>query len=161
PTLFTRFDFADDGNLAYPAAAPSSGYLGQVWEASVAEFHYAGPFRPVTWAVWTAEANVLGPHELPRRLERLVWCALATWMLLWLFAELDVPPLGALLVAALATWNPFRGEIWIGLGLTEAIAMPPALLGLVCAARAARSARPWPWDLAGVVCLLLCLGTKN
>jgi hypothetical protein len=82
-------------------------------------------------------------------------------MLLWLMRELGIRPGAALLAAAVAMWNPYRNEIWTSLTLAEGVAMPYALLALVCAVRAARSPRPWPWDLIGVSCVLVALGCKN
>jgi hypothetical protein len=58
-------------------------------------------------------------------------------------------------------WNPYRNEIWRSLTLAEGVAMPYALAALACAVRAGRSPRPWPWDVAGVLCVLAALGCKN
>jgi hypothetical protein len=86
---------------------------------------------------------------------------LAAGSLLWLLYELKMQTVAAVVATSLAMWNPYRGEVWLGLGLTEAFAMPYALMGLFCALRAARSPRPWGWDLAGMLCLLAALGIKN
>jgi hypothetical protein len=162
PTLATRFDFADDGVLVYPGPARSaSEHLNQIWQHTVEDFHGAGPFRPVTWAHWSLAASLMGPNDFYRRVARFAWSILAAGSLLWLLYELNLRPGAAVLATMLAMWNPYRGEIWMGLGLTEAFAMPYALLGLVCALRAARSRRPFYWDLAGLLCLLSCLLIKN
>jgi hypothetical protein len=162
PTILLRFDFNDDGCLVYPTASASLGQqLRHIWERSVREFHERGPFRPVCWAHWEAAANLLGPNALYRRAARLAWAALATGMLLWLLTELGFPLQAAVGAAALAMWNRFRNEIWLGLGLTEAFAMPYALLALIAALRASRGRRPWPWDALGLLCLLAALGIKN
>jgi hypothetical protein len=160
PTLLLPFDFVDDGCLVYPAPG-QDGYFGRVWDRSVAEFHTRGPFRPVCWAHWEAAASLLGPHAPARRLARLAWAVLATGIFLWLLRELGFPAPAAVATTALALWNPSRGEVWLGLGLTEAYAMPYALLALVSAVRASRSPRPLRWDLLGLACLLAALGIKN
>ncbi len=162
PTLALRFDFTDDSVLVYPG--PPRGLAGrarQVWANTVADFRWSGPFRPLTWAHWQTEACLLGSHHLPWRIERLLWAMLSAGLLLWLLAELGIQPLAAGLATALSLWNPYRGEIWMALGLTEALAMPYAMLALVCAVRAARAARPLAWDGAGTLCLLAALAVKN
>jgi hypothetical protein len=58
-------------------------------------------------------------------------------------------------------WNPYRNEIWTSLTLSEGVAMPYALLALVCACRAPRARSPWAWDLLGACCVLAALGCKN
>ncbi|HJT75973.1 MAG TPA: hypothetical protein VJ739_02130 [Gemmataceae bacterium] len=162
PTLGTRFDFIDDGNLVYPAPPmPLGQRLGLVWEKVVANYEHLGPFRPVLWVHWEAEAELFRANPVAWRAGRLLWAALAAGMLLWLLHELGVRPGAAVLAAALATWEPYRGEIWTSLTLSEGVAMPYALLALVCAVRAARSPRPWRWDLAGSLGLLAALGCKN
>jgi hypothetical protein len=163
PTLAFRFDFADDGCLAYPveSARGVAGHLRCIWEDTVNEFRARGPFRPVCVAHWHAGANLLGPTALYRRLARLGWAVLAAGTLSWWLRELRVPPWPVLLTTALAFWNPYRAEIWMGLGLTEAFGMPYAMAALACATRAARSARPARWDLACMLCLVLALGIKN
>jgi hypothetical protein len=135
--------------------------LGIVWNKIVANYEHLGPFRPVLWAHWEAQAEVLGPVAARWRLARLLWTALAAGMLLWLLLELRIRPAPALVTAALAMWNPYRNEIWTSLTLSEGVAMPYALLGLVCALRAARSSRAWAWDVAGTLSVLAALGCKN
>jgi hypothetical protein len=162
PTLFLHFDFYDDGCLAYPAPASSFvQYLVHVWDTSVQDFQTHGPFRPVCWAHLEGAAQLFGPNAFARRVARLFWACLSTGVLLWLLQELGFPFPAVLGAATLALWNRYRNEIWLGLGLTEAFAMPYALLALVAALRASRSRRPWPWDVLGVVCLLAALGIKN
>lgn len=161
-TLATRFDFIDDGNLVYPAGPMSLGERLQLsWYHIAANVKHLGPFRPVLWAHWEVEAELFHADAFTWRLARLLWLALATGTLLWLFRELGIRPVAALLTAALAMWNPYRSEIWTSLTLSEGVAMPYALGGLICAIRAARSRRPWPWDLAGALCVLAALGCKN
>src|SRR5207302_9740169 len=82
-------------------------------------------------------------------------------MFLWLLRELRLPPLAALAVGAVVMWNPYRNEIWTSLTLAEGVAMPYALLALVCARRATGSPRAWAWDLAGAGAVLMALGCKN
>jgi hypothetical protein len=162
PTLRTRFDFIDDGNLVYPSAPmPPAQRLLLVWDKIVGNFHHLGPFRPVLWVHWEAEAELFRANPVAWRAARMVWAGLAAAVLLWLLRELGTRPAAALLAAALALWEPYRSEIWTSLTLSEGVAMPYALLALVCAVRAARSPRPWKWDLAGPLALLLALGCKN
>jgi hypothetical protein len=162
PTLGIDFDFNDDGCLIYPTAAASFGeQLQHVWDRTIDEFHHRGPFRPVCWAHWEAEANLLGDQLLPRRLLRWAWGVVACGLFLALLHDLAIPPPAALLTAALGFWNPYRNEIWLAFGLTEAFAMPYALLALLAARRAAAAQRAWPWDLLCLLCLLACLGIKN
>jgi hypothetical protein len=162
PTLTTRFDFIDDGNLVYPTRGLSIGErAGVVWDKIVANYEHLGPFRPVLWCHWEVAADLLDGSELGWRLTRLAWCGLAALMLLWLLAELRMAPPAALVAAAIALWNPYRNEIWTSLTLSEGVAMPYALLALVCACRAPRARFPWAWDLLGVACVLAAVGCKN
>jgi hypothetical protein len=162
PTLATRFDFVDDGNLVYPARAERlADHVAVWWENVAANYRHLGPFRPTLWAHWHVTAQFTGGREVGWRMARLGWCALAAGMLLWLMRELGARPAPALFAAAVAMWNPYRNEIWTSLTLSEGVAMPYALGALVCACRAARSPRPWPWDLAGALCVLVALGCKN
>jgi hypothetical protein len=162
PTLATQYDFTDDGNLVYPSAPmPPGQRVALVWHKIVANYEHLGPFRPVLWVHWEAQAELFGGHALAWRAGRLVWSMFATGMLLWLLRELRFRPGVALLVTALSLWNPYRGEIWTSLTLSEGVAMPYALLALVCAVRAARSSHPLRWDIAGALCVLACLGCKN
>lgn len=162
PSLTTGFDFIDDGNLVYPATPmPFGERLSLVWQKIEANYEHLGPFRPVLWAHWELQAELFDGNPFLWRLARLSWTAFAAGMLVWLLRELRFSPLAAFGAAALAIWNPYRGEIWRSLTLSEGVAMPYALLGLVCAVRAARSERPWRWDLLGAVSVLLALGCKN
>jgi hypothetical protein len=162
PTLATRFDFIDDGNLVYPEPPmPLRERLSVVWQKVLANYQHLGPFRPVLWAHWEAEAELCRANPLRWRMARLVWTTLAAGALLWLLRELGIRPPAAVLASALALWNPYRNEIWTSLTLSEGVAMPYALLALVCAVRASRSGRPWPWDCAGVLCVIAALGCKN
>jgi hypothetical protein len=162
PTLATRFDFIDDGNLVYPTGGLAFGErAGVVWDKIVANYEHLGPFRPVLWCHWELTADLLGGSELGWRLTRLAWCGLATLMLLWLMAELGMAPLAALAAAAVAMWNPYRNEIWTSLTLSEGVAMPYALLALVCACRAPRARSPWAWDVLGACAVLAALACKN
>jgi hypothetical protein len=162
PTLGTRFDFVDDGNLVYPAVPmPLLERLQLVWTKVVANYQHLGPFRPVLWAQWELSAELFHGSELAWRSARLAWCGLAAGMLLWLLVELGIPRPAALLATAIAMWNPYRNEVWISLTLAEGVAMPYALFALVCARRALVSRRPWAWDLAGAMAVLMALGCKN
>ncbi len=162
PTLATRFDFNDDGVLVYPAPDRTvAERVGRIWQDTLTDFHRAGPFRPVAWAHLDLAASLLGPNDFYRRLAGLVWSMLAAGSLLWLLHELKLRPGAALLATMLALWNPYRGEVWLGLSMTEAVGMPYALFGLICALRAARSSRPLGWDVAGFLALLAALCTKN
>src|SRR5262249_55917252 len=91
----------------------------------------------------------------------LAWAFVAAVTLLWLLRELRIHPAAAVLTAALALWNPYRGETWINLTGTEGIAAPYALAALACAVRAAPSPHPGRWDIAGAACMLAALGCKN
>lgn len=162
PTLGTPFDFIDDGNLVYPAHAPSAALrLQLVWNKIVANVQHLGPFRPVLWAHWELAADLLHGDSFAWRCGRLFWLAVATGALLLLLRELGIRPWAAFLTAAMAMWNPYRGEIWTSLTLSEGVAMPYALLGLLFAIRAARSPRPFGWDVGGFLCVLAALGCKN
>jgi hypothetical protein len=162
PTLGAPFDFNDDGGHVYPAPPqPLASRLRLVWQKIVANYEHLGPFRPTLWLHWEAQAELFNGNRLPWRLARLVWSGLAAGMLLWLMAELKIHPAAAIFAAAVALWNPFRGEIWRSLTLSEGVAMPYALFALICAVRAARTPRPLPWDLAGVASVLVALGCKN
>src|SRR5262249_45430127 len=149
-------------NLVYPTRSlPLWERATVVWRKIVANADHLGPFRPVLWVHWEVAADLLQGSELGWRITRLLWCGFATGMLLWLFSELRITPLAALVAAAIAMWNPYRNEIWTSLTLSEGVAMPYALLALICARRAARSSRPWVWDLLGACAILAALGCKN
>jgi len=71
PTLRTRFDFIDDGNLVYPAPPMSAAQrLHRVWERIQANYEHLGPFRPVLWAQWETEADLLDANRLAWRAAR-------------------------------------------------------------------------------------------
>jgi hypothetical protein len=162
PTLATPFDFVDDGNLVYPTPRPSlAAHVSLWWEKVRANYEHLGPFRPTLWVHWQLAANLLDGDPLAWRACRLAWCALAAGTFLWLLRELGVHPVAALFAGALAMWNPYRNEIWTSLTLAEGVAMPYALFALVAARRAARSARPLPWEVASALCVLIALGCKN
>jgi hypothetical protein len=162
PTLGTRFDFIDDGNLVYPAPPmPLGDRVELVWQKIVANYEHLGPFRPVLWAHWELFAEMCQGDAVRWRLIRLGWAMFATAMLLALMRELRIGAWPSLLAAALAMWNPYRNEIWTSLTLSEGVAMPYALAGLWCAARANRSARSWQWDLASALGVAAALGCKN
>lgn len=163
PTLASPFDFIDDGNLVYPAPAGTSveGHVRLWWANVVSNVEHLGPFRPTLWAHWHVQANLFGADPLAWRSYRVLWCALAAGMLLWLMRELKIPPPAALFATAASIWNPYRSEIWTSLTLSEAVAMPYALFALVAARKAAASSRVAWWDIAGVVAALVALGCKN
>ena len=163
PTLATPFDFIDDGNLVYPAASGLSlaGHA-ELWGEKVeANYEHLGPFRPTLWVHWQIQANLFGGDAFTWRLYRFVWCVLAATMLLWLFRELGVHPIAALLAGALAMWNPFRNEVWTSLTLAEGVAMPYAFFALVAARKAATSPRPLKWEIASALAVFVALGCKN
>ena len=163
PTLHTPFDFTDDGNLVYPAPAgtTAAGHFDRWWDKVRANYDHLGPFRPTLWVHWELAANTLGADPLAWRACRLAWCGLAAGMLLWLMRELGASPPAALLAGAVAMWNPYRNEIWTSLTLAEGWAMPYALFALVAARKAAGSARPLGWDVAGLLAVVVALGCKN
>lgn len=161
PTLAAPFDFVDDGCLVYSSRESWTGLPQRIWQRSVAEFETYGPFRPAAWAHWMLAAEALGVEAWRHRLARLLWGGLSAAMLLLLLRELGIRPLASLATTAAAMWNPYRNEIWLGLGLTEAFAMPYALAALWCAARAAQRPRPWVWDLAGASAAIVALLCKN
>lgn len=163
PSLSAPFDFTDDGNLVYPAAAGTTlTQHAEIWWDKVrANVEHLGPFRPTLWIHWEVTANVLGADPVAWRVVRLVWCGFAAAALLWLLRELNLAPTAALIAAAAAMWNPYRNEIWTSLTLSEGVAMPYALLALVAARKATTSAKAWPWDVLSVACVLMCLGCKN
>ena len=95
------------------------------------------------------------------RLARLLWATLAAAAMLTLMLELRIRPPAAIAATAVAMWAPEQSEVWHALTLSEGVAMPYALMGLICAARAARSARPLGWDVGGALFVLAALGCKN
>jgi hypothetical protein len=162
PTLGTRFDFNDDGNLVYPSAPmPPSQHLAAYWRSVVGEYHNLGLFRPVLLAHWELEAQLLGPNALRWRLARLLWAAAAAAAMLTLMLELGIRPSAAIVATAVAMWAPDQSEVWRALTLSEGVAMPYAVMGLVCAVRASRSPRPLKWDIGGALFVLAALGCKN
>jgi len=163
PTLATPFDFIDDGNLVY-SSAPGIGAAGHVelwWQKVQANYEHLGPFRPTLWIHWQIQANLFGGDAAAWRIHRFTWCILAATMLLWLFRELKIHPVAALLAGALAMWNPFRNEVWTSLTLAEGVAMPYAFFALIAARKAAVSPRPLKWELASAFAVLVALGCKN
>lgn len=163
PLLGARFDFIDDGNLVYPTPPCSPGErLEIVWDKIDANVKSLGPFRPVLWVHWELQADLLQGSEFGWRAVRLAWCFLSSLLLLWWFAEFGVPPLAAVAAGAVAIWNPYwSSEIWKSNTLAEGVAMPYALLGLIAARKASRSAHPWCWDVIGFLGVLAALGCKN
>jgi hypothetical protein len=162
PTLHTRFDFIDDGDLVYAATPmPLGARLHLVWEKIVANYEHLGPFRPALWAHWELAAELCHGDAARWRLVRMLWSGVSVAALLALLRELRIRPEAALFVAALAFWNPYRNEIWTSLTLSEGVAMPYALAALWCAARANRSKRAWPWDVGSVLGVIAALGCKN
>jgi len=162
PSLRTRFDFIDDGNLVYPSSPmPLRDRLDFAWQKVVANSEGLGPFRPVLWAHWELQAELFHASAWRWRLARIVWATLAAAAMLRLLLTLGIGPRAALFATALAMWNPWRNEIWRSLTLSEGVAMPYALTTLLCAPRAARSSRPWAWDIGGGLCMLAALGCKN
>jgi hypothetical protein len=162
PSLATRFDFIDDGNLVYPSPPMALAQRVQVaWQKVRANYEDLGPFRPVLWAHWEIQADLFQADAFRWRLARTVWAMLAAATFLWLLIELRMQPAAAVLTTALAMWNPYRSEIWRSLTLSEGVAMPYAVMALVCAVRANRVARSWRWDVTGMLCVLAALGCKN
>ncbi len=162
PTLAAPFDFADDGDLVYPAPADTTslGYVARWWDRVRANVEHLGPFRPTLWAHWELTANTFGGDPLLWRVERLGWCALAAAAFLWLLKELGVPPPAALLAGAAAFWNPYRNEVWVSLTLAEGVAMP-YLFAALAAARRASGRRLNGWDALAVGGFVVALGCKN
>jgi hypothetical protein len=156
PTFLIPFDFVDDGALVYADERP---FPERVAAHTQHDFRTNGTFRPIAWAHWDSLASagdVLWIHRAARWLHGV----LCVVLFLWLLAELDIPTLAAWATALLAFWNPLRNEIWLGLGLTEAFAMPYAYFALIAAIRGART-HSWRWDLAGFIAALLAIETKN
>ena len=162
PTLAAPFDFADDGDLVYPAPAGTApvGYVARWWDRVAANVDHLGPFRPTLWAHWEVEANTLGGDPMAWRAVRLAWCGLAAAAFLWLLWELGVPPPAALLAGAAAFWNPYRNEVWVSLTLAEGVAMPYLFAALAAATRATGRRLCW-WDAAAVGGFVVALGCKN
>jgi hypothetical protein len=162
PSLATRFDFIDDGDLVYPAPPlPRDQRLLFIWKKVVDNFEQLGPFRPVLWVHWETAAELFAGNPVAWRLARLLWAGLAAASFLWLLRELGIRRGAALFTVALAMSNPYRSEIWTSLTLSEGVAMPYALAALACAVRATRSRQSWRWDLAGLLAVLAALGCKN
>ncbi len=163
PTLRSPFDFIDDGNLVYPAPPGTTlaGHAELWWDKVRANYDHLGPFRPTLWAHWELFATVADGQANVWRAIRFLWCGLAAGMLLWLFRELKVHPMAALLAGAAAMWNPYRNEIWTSLTLGEGVAMPYALLALVAARKGATANRPLAWDILAILGVVVALGCKN
>ena len=162
PMLAARFDFVDDGDLVYPAAPmPLAARAALTWARVVDNWRDLGPFRPVLWAHWDLQAELFGGDALRWRLSRLLWTALATVALLWLFGELRIAPLPAALAAALVMWAPAPNEIWRSLTLSEGVAMPYAVAALACAVHAGRSPRPLWWEIGALAGTTAALGCKS
>lgn len=162
PSLATPFDFLDDGNLVYPTVGFS--FVGHVeiwWDKVVKNVAHLGPFRPTLWVHWEIFANLFGADPFLWRLHRLLWCALSAGLFLWFLRDLKVHPIAALMAGAVGMWNPYRNEIWLSLTLAEGVAMPYAIFALIAARKAARSQKPWRWELASALCVLVALGCKN
>jgi hypothetical protein len=161
PTLATPFDFIDDGNLVYPAPSGTTltQHVARWWDRVVANYEHLGPVRPVLWAHWELFANVTHGDALAWRAIRFAWCAFAAMSFLWFLRELGIHPDAAMIVGAVAMWNPYRNEIWTSLTLAEGVAMPYAMLALIGARRAVHGSR-W-WDVVALVGLLAALGCKN
>jgi hypothetical protein len=158
PTVAAPFDFADDGNLVYPAPA-GTAHVERWWDRVTDNVRHLGPFRPAVWAHWELTANAVGADPVAWRTLRLLWCGLAAAAMLWLMAELGVPPPAAVLATAAGTWNPVRAEVWVSLTLAEGVAMPFAVGALAAAARGRM--HPGWWDAAAVGGLLVALGCKT
>lgn len=162
PTLAMPFDFLDDGNLVYPTRGLSfAGHVALWWEKVVANVNHLGPWRPALWAHWEVLSNLCDENALAWRLERLLWCGLSAGLFLALLRDLKIPPVAALAAVAIGMWNPYRNEVWLSLTLAEGVAMPYALLALIAARRASQSPRPWMWEAASVLSVLMALGCKN
>ncbi len=159
PTVTAPFDFADDGDLVYPAPA-GSNYVARWWDRVAANVDHLGPFRPTLWAHWEVQANTLNANPVAWRAVRLLWCGLAAAAFLWLLWELGVPPPAALLACAAAFWNPYRNEVWVSLTLAEGVAMPYLFVALA-AARRAGGRKLCGWDAVAVGSFLVALGCKN
>src|SRR5262249_54415214 len=137
-SLATPLDFNDDGNLVYRSApAAPVEHLRAYRNAVLGEYHNLGLFRPVLLAHWEIAAQLLGPNAGRWRLARLLWAALAAAAMLTLMLELRIRPPAAIAATAVAMWAPEQSEVWHALTLSEGVAMPYALMGLVCAVRAA------------------------
>jgi hypothetical protein len=162
PTVPTHFDFADDGAFVHSQGVDSFlDFNRSVWTTTLDEFYNKGPYRPVAWYFWIGGQEVYGENPLLWRLFRFGWSTLAAGTFLLLLSELGFGFGVSILTTVLAMWNPYRAEVWMSLTHCEGIAMPFAMVGLVCAYRAARSDHPWRWDLAAMLCALLAVGCKN
>jgi hypothetical protein len=156
------FDFVDDGAIVYRIHADGLfQWLEQIWRMTLAEFDQRGLFRPTIWLFYQTIAAAVGSHPIGWRVVWVVWGMAASVSMVTLLRELRVGPAAALFATALAMWGALRNEIWMALGLTEAIAMPFAMLSLICAIRAAARTPSIGWDALGLICSLLMLGTKN
>src|SRR5260370_10176895 len=84
PTLQTRFDFIDDGNLVYPTQAmPLAPRMAVVWEKIETNYEHLGPFRPTLWLHLEVEGDLFAGNAFAWRMARLFWGALAPGMVLW------------------------------------------------------------------------------
>jgi hypothetical protein len=162
PTVFTNFDFADDGATAHPVGVASiADFHCLVWDATYGEFQNKGPCRPIAWYFWIGQQEYCAGNPLGWRAFRFVWTALAAGVLLWLLQEMGFGAGVSVLTTMAAMWNPYRAEVWLSATFCEGIAMPFALTALVCAYRGPRSRHAWLWDLAGMAAALAAIGCKN
>jgi hypothetical protein len=160
--LQTPFDFIDDGAISHDVAFTGlANWLRASLETVKSDYANRGTFLPTIWTFWRAEATLLGPQPVLWRAVWVRWCAASAFPMILLMLELKVALLPAFAATAFALWNSHRIEIWLNLASPEALAMPFALLALICAARASRNSRPTWLDAAGICCILLALGCKN
>jgi hypothetical protein len=162
PTTWANFDFADDGITAHPTGIASlAEYNRSVWHRTAVEFRHKGPYRPVAWYFWNGQQEWCNGNPLGWRVFRFLWTVLAAVTFVWFLHELGFGA-GAIIITTMAAWwNGYRAEVWLSPTLCEGIAMPFAMVGLVCAYRAPRSKRAWAWDISAFSCALLAIGCKN
>ena len=126
----------------------------------LSEFTTRGLFRPTIWRFYKTIAGVVGANPFALRLTWIFWCMLASLGMLTLLRELRIDPLAAFAATAIAMLSTFRNDMWMAFGLTEAIAMPFAMLSPICALSAGRS-HSLGWDILRLLSTLLRVETKN
>ena len=157
-TVFFPFDFVDDGCLVY---RESPGIAKRVMEKTFSEFHTRGPFRPMTWLHWELQAELFDQNACMHRLARFGMAFLTAWLLMIFFNQMGYSNFPSAIAGSMLMLTPYRGEIWLSLGLTEAFFLPYCILSLISAIKASQSQTISIWDMAAWVWATLAIACKN
>jgi len=157
-TVFFPFDFVDDGCLVY---RESPGIAKRVMEKTISEFHTRGPFRPMTWLHWELQAELFDQNAFMHRLARLGLAFLTAWLMMIFFNQMGCSNLPSAVASSILMLTPYRGEIWLSLGLTEAFFLPYCMLSLISTIRASQSHKLTIWDMVSWVSATAAIACKN